>query len=175
MDPKHFDTLARALGRVQRRQVLTLLPAGLTALVGADTARSASKKKKRKRKRTKQQRQRYKKWKRRNTQMCVTTANRVIRCWDYEVCCDPERSSEPGCASTAYPVCCQNYHFTPNARCCSAPTLGYKGACSDNFPVCCTDRCCASGSSCGDPNADCLVYTEEAQGSAYRDLEAEPR
>lgn len=175
MDSGRFDALIRAFGGLERRQLLALLPATVALALVEPEAEGADKKtrKQRERKRRKNFNRRWK----RKTYRCVSFQDRIIRCLDNQICCNPDRSNTTGCVN--YPehasvtTCCStgnssgSYYAHPNNyRCCPTASEGLYAACPDDYPVCCPNACCAAGSDCSDLGTCMTNYT----GSAPRHL-----
>lgn len=165
MDSRRFDTLTRALGGLERRQVLALLPAA--AVLAETKAEAADKKTRRKR-----ERKRLKRFARRHRQdqVCPTfRPNQILLCTQDRSCCDLDRSNTAGCAAPDATTCCLtanqfSYYELPSSYfCCPTPSLGSLGACRDNdFPVCCPGTCCPSGADCSDLSNCYEVASESA-------------
>lgn len=156
MDSHRFDKLTRALGGLERRQVLALVPATLAAaLAGSEVKADKKDKRKRIRRRNRRVGRRFRRYQRKNSYLCASFENRVIRCPNDTVCCDPDRSNVSGCMPPGFSTCCQTAdgYSGRNERyhCCSSVSEGFDGACRDDWPVCCPDdHCCPLGSDCSD-------------------------
>lgn len=170
MDSRRFDTLTRALGSLERRQVLALLPATVAAVLALPDDAAASKKGQRRRNERRRFNQRWQRRKRRNTFRCLSTGGQRVRCWKGSTCCDPDRSNVAGCSAPSHTTCCtapdpnsKFYGYVPGYHCCPTPVLGFEGACPDDRPVCCSDNyCCPSGSDCSDLSGCARLVTEAA-------------
>jgi hypothetical protein len=162
VDARHFDTLTRALGRLERRRVLALLPATMAAvLTGAETVDSRRTRKERE----KRQRKRKNRLRRLNVIRCRSVGGRKQRCYRTEVCCNRDRSNFAGCTPRGFTTCCRESEFTsrsfpPDYRCCPTPTEGQNGACPDAYPVCCQGGCCPAGSDCSGLT-NCLQFPDD--------------
>jgi hypothetical protein len=167
MDSRRFDKLTRALGSLERRQVLVLLPATLAAVLARHEAADARRtRKQRKQERERRQRKRKNRLRRLNVVRCRSVGGRKVRCYRTEVCCDRERSNLAGCARRGFATCCRasensSYGFTSDYRCCPTPAEGQNGACPDAYPVCCQGGCCPAGSDCSDLTG-CLQFSDES-------------
>ena len=169
MDKRHFDTLTRALGRLERRRVVALLPATMAAvLAGAETVDARRSRKQRQQEREKRQRKRKNRLRRLNVIRCRSVGGSKQRCFRTEVCCNRERSNFAGCTPRGFTTCCRESEFvsrsfSPDYRCCPTPEEGENGACPDAYPVCCQGGCCSAGSDCSDLT-NCLLVADESVG-----------
>lgn len=169
MDSRHFDTLTRALGGLERRRVFALLPATLAAvLAGSETVNARRTRKQRKQEREKRQRKRKNRLRRLNVIRCRSVGGRKQRCYRTEVCCNRDRSNFAGCTRRGFTTCCRESEFfsrsfRPDYRCCPTPGEGQNGACPDANPVCCQGGCCPAGSDCSDLT-NCLQFSDDSVG-----------
>lgn len=146
VESRRFDKLTCAVGRLERRKVLALLPATLAATLVGTEVKAADRKNRKKRAR---------KRRKRNSVLCLSDGNRVIRCQGTGACCDSDRSNALGCARPGYTTCCKgplgyNRLYSNDYRCCPSLSEGMDGACPDSHPLCCPGRCC-NGSTCEQP------------------------
>ena len=167
MDSRRFDTLTRALGSLERRQVLALLPASLVAASGGAEAHATKRtRKQREHDLERRHRKRERRRRRKNINRCTSVGGAKVRCFRSEVCCDRERSNLAGCARRGFATCCRAsedsyYGFTNTYRCCPSAPDGQLGACPDELPVCCPGVCCPAGSDCSDL-ANCVGPFDES-------------
>lgn len=177
MDSRRFDKLTRALGDLERRQLLALLPATLASALAESETEAADKKtrKQRERKRLKKYNRRRKRRSRQyvaeNTFTCPSSDNQVITCWQGQVCCDPERSNDSWCAGPGFTSCCKApdskaYGWQSDWRCCPSVYQGIWGACPDDFPLCCTNTCCVDNGGCS--NSHTCMHLPAESASRYR-------
>ncbi len=164
LDGTRFDAWTRRrFGLMTGGAIASTL--GLAGLLDADAKKKKNKNKNKKKKQNR----------------CITVGNTQVLCPKGEVCCDPTRSTGPGCAPPDSPVCCLSTGFAHGADfvCCATSSEGTNGVCvtahphccppgivgccEAGFPVCCSSPlgpyCCPSGMTCceTDPSGCCAV------------------
>jgi hypothetical protein len=205
MDGNRFDAVARSVASVSsRRDALYALTGFALAAVAGDTAEAKKKHKKKKKKKCKKfgatcgsnsaccQKQCCFGTCINAGEVCCQTLGGPTNCPAGQVCCDPARSTDPGCAPPGFTVCCQSTGAAHpvNTTCCSSSAFGNGGACESpvfphccpppiracceaGFPTCCVDAlgpyCCAPGFVCC-PTGCCAAAGTESSSAPQRAL-----